>query len=71
MIITAGRISVGGTSPAWEGALPGEPMRWVINREGATTTEKVILWARLDLFPEEPETIEEPTQEIEIKNRHH
>ena len=46
-------------SPGWGGALPWEPMRWVINREGATITEKVVLWARVDLFPEEPEAIDE------------
>ncbi|MFC1995986.1 hypothetical protein ACFLXI_00075 [Chloroflexota bacterium] len=48
-------------SPGWGGALPWEPIRWIINREGALLTEKVVLWAQVDLFPEEPE----PAPEVE------
>jgi len=52
-------------SPGWEDSLPLESMRWVISREGPLITEKVVLWARVDLFPEEPETIEQPAPESE------
>jgi hypothetical protein len=41
-------------TPGWGAALPWEPMKWLINREGAVNVEKVVLWARVDLFPEEP-----------------
>ena len=41
-------------SPGWGGALPWEPIDWVVNRDGVLITEKVVLWARVDLFPEEP-----------------
>ena len=55
-------------SPGWGGALPWEPMRWIINREGVLLTEKVVLWARVDLFPEEPEAVEEPASEEDIED---
>ena len=54
-------------SPGWGGALPWEPIRWVINREGATITENVVLWARVDLFPEEPEVIDESVLDAETE----
>ncbi len=41
-------------SPGWGGALPWEPISWVVNRDGVLITEKLVLWARLDLFPEDP-----------------
>jgi hypothetical protein len=47
-------------SPGWGGAIPWEPLRWIVNRQGAVTIENVVLWARVDLFPEEPEEVEEP-----------
>ena len=46
-------------SPGWGGGLPWETVGWIINREGPLLTEKVVLWARVDLFPEEPEEVEE------------
>jgi hypothetical protein len=46
-------------SPAWGEALPWEPVRWIISREAVLYTEKVVLWARIDLFPEEPEAATE------------
>jgi len=52
-------------SPGWGGSIPWEPMRWIIDRKGAVITEKVVLWARVDLFPAEPETVEEPLLEPE------
>ena len=55
-------------SPGWGGALPWEPMRWIINREGVLLTEKVVLWARVDLFPEEPEAVEEPASEADMED---
>jgi hypothetical protein len=54
-------------SPGWGGAIPWEPMRWIINREGATITEKVVLWARVDLFPEELEVVDEPLLDTETE----
>jgi hypothetical protein len=41
-------------SPGWSGALPWEPLNWVVNRDGVVNVEKVVFWARVDLFPEEP-----------------
>jgi hypothetical protein len=52
-------------TPTWGGVLPEETLNWIINRQGFTITQKVVLWARVDLFPEEPEAVEEPTSEIE------
>jgi hypothetical protein len=46
-------------TPGWGEALPWEPMKWLINREGAVNVEKVVLWARVDLFPEEPVAVED------------
>jgi len=54
-------------SPGWGGALPWEPMRWIVNREGAINTQKVVLWARVDLFPAEPEEVEEPVLDSETE----
>jgi hypothetical protein len=52
-------------SPGWGGALPWETMRWIINREGILLTETIVLWARVDLFPEEP--VDEEQQALEIE----
>lgn len=46
-------------SPGWGGGLPWEPINWVVSRTGVLITEEVVLWARVDLFPEEPEIQEE------------
>jgi hypothetical protein len=42
-------------SPGWGGPIPWEPLQWLMNREAALITENVVLWARVDLFPEDPE----------------
>ncbi len=52
-------------SPGWGGALPWEPLSWLVDRAGPVITEKVVLWARVDLFPEEPAGVEE--QELDIE----
>lgn len=38
-------------STSWEGALPPNLLRWLTFREFATTSQKMILWTRADLFP--------------------
>jgi hypothetical protein len=40
-------------TPAWETALPPDPLEWLINRNAPVSTENLIIWARLDLFPED------------------
>jgi hypothetical protein len=52
-------------SPGWGGAIPWEPMRWIISRQGEVITENVVLWARVDLFPEEAEVVDEALIESE------
>lgn len=44
--------------PDWSGGLPSQWWRWVTIREAPTHAEKIILWARSDLFPEQPEADE-------------
>ncbi len=39
--------------PGWQGAIPPDWWRWVTTRVAPTQAEKIILWARADLFPEE------------------
>jgi len=40
--------------PGWGGALPWEPIKWLTSREAVVVTEDVIVWVRLDLFPDDP-----------------
>lgn len=40
-------------SPDWTGALPPNFFRWLTYRQAPLQQEQVILWARIDLFPEE------------------
>ncbi len=54
-------------SPGWGGALPWEPISWLVNRDGVLITEKVVLWARVDLFPEEPVAAEEQESELNVE----
>jgi hypothetical protein len=37
--------------PGWNDTLPSNLAAWVASREAPLTTEKIILWARSDLFP--------------------
>jgi hypothetical protein len=39
-------------APAWQGGLPENFLNWLIFREAPTMQEKVVLWARSDLFPD-------------------
>jgi hypothetical protein len=41
------------TAPGWPGALPPDFFRWLTFRQAPLQQEQVILWARVDLFPEE------------------
>jgi hypothetical protein len=43
--------------PGWTGALPpwNQLWRWIIFRESSVRRERVVLWARADLFPDAPE----------------
>ena len=38
--------------PAWDGPKPYEWLRWIANRDMPAGQEKIILWARTDLFPD-------------------
>ncbi len=38
----------------WEGALPSQWFQWVTARRGPIWYDKLVLWARADLFPTEP-----------------
>jgi hypothetical protein len=44
----------------WDGAVPGNWPRWLVFRDAPQETSKILLWARMDLFPggvlEEAET---------------
>jgi hypothetical protein len=40
-------------TPGWLGALPPDFFRWLTFRQAPLQQEQVILWARVDLFPEE------------------
>jgi hypothetical protein len=37
--------------PGWEGAFPPDFLRWLTFREAPLLSDKLILWARSDLFP--------------------
>ena len=50
--------------PGWGGVLPWEPVHWLTSRAAPVITESVVLWVRLDLFPDEPSSTE-TTDEIE------
>lgn len=39
------------TYPGWTGPLPDRLSAWIVSREAPLTNEKIILWARSDLFP--------------------
>ncbi len=39
-------------APAWSGALPEDLINWLIFRNAPMQTDSVILWARLDIFPD-------------------
>ena len=54
-------------SPGWDQALPWEPLRWIIGREGDLLVESVVLWGRVDLFPEEPEAVGEPESNLDTE----
>ena len=55
-------------SPGWVGALPSEMIRWLTSRDAPVTTESVVLWARLDLFPDEPANPDEPVGELNVED---
>jgi hypothetical protein len=38
--------------PAWDSTNPYEWLRWIVNRDMPAGQEKIILWARTDLFPD-------------------
>jgi hypothetical protein len=40
----------------WEGALPPQWFQWVTARDAPVWYDKLVLWARADLFPAEPKT---------------
>ncbi len=55
-----GQDFVWSSSPAWEGAFPSSWRDWLTDRSAPVQAEKVILWVRSDLFPEESTAGEEP-----------
>lgn len=38
-------------TPGWEGALPDNWPRWLVFRDAPQEIRKIVLWARIDLFP--------------------
>lgn len=38
-------------TPGWEGALPANWPRWLVFRDAPQENRKIVLWARVDLFP--------------------
>ena len=54
-------------NPGWEGVLPEAWVDWLVFRKAHVQTEHILLWARLDLFPEDvitvDETVEQPEKE--------
>ena len=53
-------------SPGWGGALPWEPIKWLTSRQAPTIVENVVLWARLDLFPEDLQTSKDAEPDLGI-----
>ena len=45
--------------PGWNGYIPYESFRWLAFREAPLLNKKVVLWARADLFPGDPQ---DPTE---------
>jgi hypothetical protein len=52
-------------SPGWGGAIPEDWTRWLTVREAPLLPQKIVLWARADLFPDETEAVQEETQPVE------
>lgn len=42
--------------PGWWGVLPANWGEWLVSREAPLQTDHVLLWARSDVFPDEPQT---------------
>ena len=53
--------------PGWTGVIPNDWPRWLVFRDAPQKTTKIILWARLDLFPggllNEPDISPNPADE--------
>lgn len=56
-------------SPGWWGPLPADWMEWLVSRQAPLQSNEILLWARSDLFPDQPQTqaegIELPLEEAE------
>jgi hypothetical protein len=55
-----GQDFVSASYPGWVGPLPpwGDMWKWVTSRQAPVVHESLVLWARSDLFPEQPEESE-------------
>ncbi len=53
-------------SPAWQGALPPDFLRWLTTHQAPLTLNQVIVWARSDLFPGESITSQEAPAELPV-----
>ena len=53
-------------SPAWQGALPPDFLRWLTTHQAPLQLEQVIVWARSDLFPGEPAASQEAPADLPV-----
>jgi hypothetical protein len=52
--------------PGWSGAVPPDFFRWLTIRQAPLQQEQVILWARVDLFPEEIPVTDAGVQSLDV-----
>lgn len=59
-----GQDFVSSIKPAWTGSLPDAFLRWLTFREAPVLKDRIILWARTDLFPDSASEIQPPVIEV-------
>ncbi|MBM3143396.1 MAG: hypothetical protein FJ010_00225 [Chloroflexi bacterium] len=52
-------------NPGWEGVLPEAWVDWLVFREAPVQSERILLWARSDLFPDEVISVDDAAGQIE------
>jgi hypothetical protein len=53
-------------SPAWQGALPPDFLRWLTTHQAPLQLDQVIVWARSDLFPGEAAASQEAPADLPV-----